>query len=258
MSTAAIIILFFTTLAAIGILFFVQSRERNRIERARRLAAAEDAFRHGLRLLDELPPTYLSKELRHTVLAHLEVIASRLKSLRSTLDADAKLARTRASLEQAPAGPETVLQINAPDVSRNLKSLLESLFRLVEKQHKTGKLPAAEARKQLTHILYLGVLTQASLNMTLAQQEAEQGNLRKAINQYRQAATEMGKAKDHAGASKVIETCRARIQELEKRADPAATKKSAQGSPDKSRLDEQLDELIHDEEAWKKRSDFES
>jgi type II secretory pathway pseudopilin PulG len=258
MSTATIIIiLFIITLAAIGLIFYIQARERARIERARRLAAAEDAFQHSYRLLDELPPEYLNQELRQIILNRLEDLAVPLKTLNSRMEVDGKIAEARSRLIQSNQEPTAPVRIDTPDTSRYIRTLLESLFRLVESQHKARKLETGQARRLLKQILFLGFRTQADLHINIGREEAGRGNLRKAIHHYHLAATELGKSKDHPLAQKVIKACRTRIQELENEAN-GGDRKGEPKTPDKSRLDEQIDEFIQEEEAWKKRADFES
>lgn len=257
MSTATvIIILFVITLAAIGLIFFIQARERARIARARRLAAAEDAFHHAYRLLEELPPQYLSQELRQGIVNHLEELAATARQLDTHVDVESRMALARQQL-QPGREPATPVPIDTPDTARYVKSLLESLFRLIERQHKARKLDAGQARGMLKQALFLGFRTQAELNLSLARQEHAKGSLRKAIYHYRLAAAEMSKVKDQPMAQQILTACRTRIQELETEASAAG--RGGQSKPaEKSLLDEQLDELIQEEHAWKKRPDFES
>lgn len=258
MSTATIvIILFVITLAAIGLIFFIQARERARIERARRLAGAEDAFQHSYRLLDELPPQYLNRELRQVIVNRLEDLSLPIKALNSRLDVDGKTAEARLHLQQSDKEATASVRIEAPETARHIKSLLESLFRLVESQHKARKLNTSQARVMLKQILFLGYRTQADLHINTGREESARGNLRKAIHHYHLAATELGKAKDHPLAQKLIHVCRQRIQELEAEANAAEHGKQAE-APEKNPLDEQMENFIQEEESWKKRADFES
>lgn len=257
MSTAtAIIILFVITLAAIGLMFFIQARERARIARARQLAATEDAFRHTYRFLDEIPPQYLNHELRQIIVNRLEELAVTARQLASRIDVESKVALARQQLQpgQEPTPP---VPISTPETARYVKSLLESLFRLVEQQHKARRLDTGHARAVLKQVLFLGFRTQADLNLSLAREEQDKGSLRKAIHHYHLAASEMSKIKDQPMAQQMLSACRKRIQELESEASDA--KHGGQPKPaEKNLLDEQMDELIQEEDAWKKRPDFDS
>lgn len=258
MSTATIIIILFViALAAIGLIFFIQARERARIERARRLAAAEDAFQHTHRLLDEIPPQYLNQQLRHVIINRLEELAVAAKALNTRLDIDGKIADARLQLKEDDAEPGAPVAIRTPETARYIKSLLESLFRLIEQQHKARKLDASQARALLKQVLFLGSRTQADLYIAIARDEMERGHLRKAIHNYHLAATGMAKVKDQPVAQKLIRACRARIEELEIQAAGSEASTKPKG-PEKSRLDEEMDELLEEEQSWKKRADFES
>lgn len=256
MSTATvIIILFIIALGAIGLIFFSQARERARIERARRLAAAEDNFQHVYRLLDELPPQYLNQELCRIIVSRLEELALQLKSLHSKLDSDGKLADARGQLLQIGETPPSPVRITAPETARDIKGLLESLFRLIERQQKTRRIPADQARKLLRYVLFLAHRSQADLFINIGREETQRGNLRKAIHHYHLAATELGKMRDHPQAQKAIKACRAKIQDLEKQAN-ASEQPTKAADLEKERLDGEWEEFIHDEEAWKKKADY--
>lgn len=258
MSTATvIIILFIITLAAIGLIFYSQARERAKIMRARRLAAAEDAFQHSCRLLDELPPQYLSQPIRNIIVNRLEELALSLKSFNSRIEYDSRLADARLRLTQADRQPDAPIRIETAETVRDVKMLLQQLFKLVEGQHKARKLKTGQAQDLLRQVLFLGLCTQADLYISQGREAADRGNLRKAIHHYRLAATELSQCKDQPAAQAMINACKARIQELEHEAsvkEPGAQPQAQQ----RSRLDEQLEDFIHDGEAWKKRADFES
>lgn len=258
MSTATIIIvLFIIALAAIGLIFYIQARERANIERARRLAAAEDAFQHGYRLLDEIPSQYLNQELRQAVVNRLEELAVTAKSLNARINIDGKIAEARLALKESDSTSIQPVQITSPETARGIKALLESLFKLIEAQHKARKIEASHARDLLKQVLFLGARTQTDFHLGLGRAEADSGSLRKAIHHYHLAATTMAKFKDNPLAEKVVSLCRARIEVLEQQAAPEKNPGAAK-TLETSRLGEQMDEFIEEETSWKKRADFES
>lgn len=57
------------------------------------------------------------------------------------------------------------MKIDTPEKATYVKELLQNLFKMIEDMHKSGKLDAATAKKNLKFVLFLVHKTHADLHM---------------------------------------------------------------------------------------------
>ncbi|MGM0450628.1 MAG: hypothetical protein ACQERE_07365 [Pseudomonadota bacterium] len=259
-----------TTIAIIGVLALLliigivlvvvsQMREKARVERMRRIKALEDGHSLLRRFVDELPNSFLDKALRRLILQRALELAGQLRELNAPGNPGALEEADQAALSALESG-----QIQGPgEIAMNdqarvkeIRSLLQMLFRFVERQKKSGRVSADAARQHMMNILFLVHRVYADLMVYQAQEHEQAKRYRKAIHCYHLGASELEKSKDHPSASELINRYRERIKELNRLAngdDPNADRKEAVMP---SSVNREWEEFINEEEAWKKKADY--
>lgn len=255
MNTVTIVLsLLAVVVVSVVIVVASQMRERARIERARRVAALEDNYNRARRIYDELPGQYLTQNIKLLLLRRMEDVCLRMQEERTELAVSEWLADVRNQKEKVLAGEDEhpVTLIDSPDKSNYIKELLQSLYKLIETLHKSGKINASTARSNLRHVLFTIHKTHADLFVFQARDHIQQNQLRKAIHSYHLAATEMAKSNGNEMAAKAVAGFKQRIRDLE--ADLAGD--TLEGSAEQhSRLDREWDTFLHDDD-WKKKADY--
>jgi len=258
MTTATVIMILFAVAAvSILVIFTAQAREKARIERQRRLTAAEDGYRHIHSILDGLPPQYLNRELRQLLLREAIRRAGVMGELGSTKNIDGLIRADEERLEQLTGETSETAQpvkIESAETAREIKSLLKSLFDLIEKSAKQGQIQSGAAKQYLKHVLFLARKTQADFLSAMARDQHRNGKPRKAIHYLNMAQTELAKVRDHPQAQQMLLRLRDHIKALEE-ASPDSTEKAVANKQQKQ-LENQWEAFIEEEEGWKKRADF--
>ncbi|BES71098.1 hypothetical protein RE428_21160 [Marinobacter nanhaiticus D15-8W] len=255
MDTTTIVIFFAViVLLSIAAIVISQAREKAKIERARRAKALEDSYRASRRLLEELPPQYLTKDLKSILLMRGEEVCRDAESLKGDLPVGKwrDELKTRRQQMDDNADERSPQRIDSPARAAEVKGQLQLLFKMIEGMQKRGRLDSKLARHNLKLVLFLIHKTQADLHVSQAREHTRQKQFRKAIHAYHLASTELGKAKDNPMALKAIKSFRVRIKELEDLANGAAPKTQDE---EKHRLNKEWDSFLHDEE-WKKKADY--
>ena len=250
------IVIFFAAIVLLSIVAIVvsQAREKAKIERARRAKALEDSYRASRRLLEELPPQYLTKDMKSILLLRAEDVCRDGETLKGDLPVAKWRSEIQARRQQMEDGSDerSPQRIESPARAAEVKNQLQLLFKMVEGMQKRGRLDASLARQNLKLILFLIHKTQADLYVSQAREYTRQKQFRKAIHSYHLASTELGKAKDNPMALKAIKSFRVRIKELEDLANGEAPNTQDE---EKQRLGKEWDSFLHDEE-WKKKADY--
>ena len=123
---------------------------------------------------------------------------------------------------------------------------------MLEGIHKSARIDARSAKKNLKYVLILVHTTHADMHVFQARDHVRQHQIRKAIHAYHLASTEMGKSRDNPLAMKAVKSFRTRIKELEAM---SAEGKEGQYPESQSKLDREWDTFLHDDE-WKKKADY--
>lgn len=251
------IVLALAGIVAISILAIVTSqlREKAKIQRLRKIATLEDAYRRAQSLLTEIPGQYLTTDLKLLLLQRMEAACKGLIPLKSEKPvaewlADAQQLKQKVSKGEDKRAPT---RIDSPEKSNQVKERLKNLFALIETMHKSGLVDKASAKKNLKYVLFLVHKTHADLHIFQAREYIKQNAIRKAIHEYHLASTEMGKSKDNPLAAKAVKSLRIRIKELEALANEAQT--SNAGNAEQNRLDKEWDTFLEDD-TWKKKADY--
>ncbi|MFL1405499.1 hypothetical protein ACJO2E_09170 [Marinobacter sp. M1N3S26] len=255
MNTITIVLLLLAVVvASIVIVVISQMRERARIERARRITSLEDAYNRAYRIYDELPGQYLTRDIKLLLLRRMEETCKGLQQEQADLPVKDWLAKVQENKQKVLDGtdehPKVI--IDSPDKSNYIKELLQSLFKLIESLHKSGKVNAATAKANLRHVLFTIHKTHADLFVFQARDHVRHNDLRKAIHAYHLAASEMAKSKGNDMAARAVAAFKERIHELEQELNSGESARSAE---QQNRLDKEWDTFLHDDD-WKKKADY--
>ena len=253
-TTTIIIVLAALVTISIAIIVVSQMREKARIERARKITAQEDAYNRAQRLLSEIPGQYMTADLKLLLVKRMEEACTDLAALKADLPVkkwkESTLQLKTQVLEKQDA--RTPVKIDSPEKSTYVKESLQNLFKMIEGMHKSGRIDAATAKKNLKYVLFLVHKTHADLHVFQARDFVRQNQIRKAIHAYHLASTEMGKSRDNPLAMKAVKSFRTRIKELEAINTDGKDTASAESQ---SKLDREWDTFLHDDE-WKKKADY--
>lgn len=255
MNTITIVLLLLTVVViSIIIVVVSQMRERARIERARRVAALEDAYNRAYRIYDELPGQYLTRDVKLLLLRRMEEACEGLRQENTELPVKEWLATARQNKQKVMDGTDEhpKIIIDSPEKSNYVKELLQNLFKLIEFLHKSGKINASTAKANLRHVLFTIHKTHADLFVFQARDHVKQNELRKAIHAYHLAASEMAKSRGNDMAAKAVAAFKARIHELEQELSSGDRSLSTE---QQTKLDKQWDTFLHDD-SWKKKADY--
>jgi len=256
MNTTTIVLLFaLLVVASIAIIVISQMRERAKIERARKVTALEDSYNRTHRLLNEIPGQYLTQDLKLLLINRIEEICRELSGLRSDLPVSQWQSDARALKQQVTEGTDQrpPVKIDSPDRSAQVKDLLQNLFKMIEGLHQSNRIDSPTAKKNLRHVLFLIHKTHADMHVYQARDHVRKQEFRKAIHAYHLASTELGKSRDNPLANSAIKSFRTRIKELEAL---LADGKTSESQESQNKLDREWDTFLHDDEAWKKKADY--
>jgi len=250
--TAVIIALAVVVTVSILVVVTIHMREKAIIERARRLKAIEDAFFGAHRVFSELPGQYLGKDMRMMLLARMQDQLSKMQSLDASNnllkwqeEVNVLLVAVRDDKYEARQD-----KVDTIDKSRNVRDLLNYLNKIIESQKKAGRLGGDKASRLQKQTAFLIAKSHTDLHITKAREHAQDGELRKAVNAYHMASTEMGKCRDHPTAQKAIKSFRTRIHELEE-----TIRQQTEAAAVKSGMDDEWEKYMQDAD-WKKKADY--
>jgi len=259
--TAITIIIILIILGSIAILFISQAREKARIEKIRKTNALQDKYRRMQRLITEIPPQYLNKELRIMILESCIDTLTKLKGLNPATELESKISINTTALQEVKDSKETPKSVPIKDdaTAKEVSKLLELLFRFIERQRATKKIDPTTSKKYLIYINYLISKSKADLAISKAKESQKSGKLRAAIHNYHNAVSEMTRIKDNPLAIKAIKSYRVKIKELEVLAEQEGkeptpdTQQTEEGS-----LNKEWDSYLEKdkEDPWKKKNAY--
>jgi hypothetical protein len=255
METSTLVLLLAAVVAiAITVVTISHLREKARIQRIQRIATLEESYKFANRLLTELPGQYLTSELKLVLIKQMEHSCNSLATLNTTLPVDKRRDALIQLKQQVREGADKTVpvRIDSPQKATAVKDLLQSLFALLEKMHKAGRLDSAAAQKHLKYVLFLVHKTHADLHVFQARDYVRQNEIRKAMHAYHLASTEMGKSADNPVAMKAVKSFRTRIKELEAM---TGTETDSANLDAHRKQDKEWDTLL-DDESWKKKTNY--
>ena len=254
-ATTIVIILAAIVALSLVIIVVSQMREKARIERMRKIRSQQDNYNRASRLLTEIPGQYLNSGLKLILLTQMEDACKNLTTLKTDKPVDQWLNTVKQTRQQVidKTDNHPPVKIDSPEKSQQVKEHLNNLFKLIESMHKSGRIDAPTAKQNLKYVLFLIHKTHADLHVFQARDHIRQNEIRKAIHSYHSASMEMVKSKDNPLALKAVKSFRTRIKELE-----ASLHDEDTTAEHGTKLDQEWDNMLQDEESWKKRKDFDN
>ncbi|WP_114416219.1 hypothetical protein [Marinospirillum perlucidum] len=246
-----VIVLVGIFIVALGLMLFVFARQQNekkKIEAQRRVRILADRGRQMQILLDELPPHYLSQDLRAFVasqwldlLHEQQQLGSNDPKLKEEMTAaQNKIDEIRSSNQPDPE-PVTDIQV-ANGVRRNLKQLnkvIVSLYQDKKIAHRIAQTYLNEIKQGFTQTL-------VEVFRASARKAEAQNNLRIAVVHYKRIMSELNRNNPNGVHNQTLLECRQTIQELEDRI-------ALESESSNNELAESVDEMMEEEDSWKKK-----
>ena len=259
--TAITIIIILIILGSIAILFISQAREKARIEKIRKTNTLQDKYRRMQRLITEIPPQYLNKELRIMILENSIDTLTKLKGLKPATELESKILSDTSTLQKVKDSKEAPKSIPIKDeaAAKEVSKLLELLFRFIERQRATKKIDPATSKKYLIYINYLVSKSKADISIGKAKESQKSGKLRAAIHNYHNAVSEMTRIKDNPLAIKAIKSYRVKIKELETLAEQEGKGRTPEEEQtEEGSLNKEWDSYLEKdkEDPWKKKNAY--
>ncbi|MDR9468326.1 hypothetical protein [Marinospirillum sp.] len=246
-----VIVLVGIFIVALGLMLFVfahQQNEKKKIEIQRRIRTLADRGRQMQILLDELPPHYLSQDLRVFIasqwldlLHEQKQLGAKESKLKPEMEAaQNKLDEIRSS-NQAKEEPVTDIQV-ANGVRRNLKQLNKVIVSLYQDK----KIAHRIAQTYLNEIKQGFTQTMVEVFRASARKAEAEGNLRIAVVHYKRIMSELNRNNPSGVHNQNLLECRKTIQDLEEQI-------ALESENTDNELAESVDEMMEEEESWKKK-----
>lgn len=240
--------------ALIGLFYVSHSIEKQRRERALMIANLSDYTFRLQRLLDAIPDAYLSKDVQLLLLNQIKKRMVKLTALAPGNDKfRKKLDSTNAQITDVTGSTQnkTAPQLKSPAEANEIRMLLQELSKIIENfaQHKV--VSAQEAKTYLVSIQNGFIEANIGYLIQVAQSARQEQKPKVAIMNYQKAIKDMQKRNGTGMYSEKIAYCENMIKELSIEADaPQAT---ATDVPEGNELDQALDDMMQEEDAWKKK-----
>lgn len=259
MSTTTItIIIFAIIILSIAAIYISQARERKRVEDIRRTNICNERHQRMQQLLHDLPPQYLNNELRIMIAERsVETLNELLRINRNPrhegyLKAD--IDYLKQLRENNPKFPS--VQVSSEAKAKEVRNNLEVLHRFVQSQHKSKRLPAANAKKYLDYISLSICQSKADLFNTRAL--AAKDKPRVAIHNYHSAIDAFKPLANSPQAAKIIQQYKIKIKQLEAEADQqnqALKQKNATGAGTENT---EWDSFLEEKDTWQKKNTYDN
>lgn len=240
--------IFIIALIMVVVVYARQQNEKKKIEQLRRIRVLADRGRQMQLLLDEIPPQYITADFRVFIadqwielLQEQEELGCKEARLKVELEtAQNKLQEIRSS-NQPKAEPITDLQ-TANGVRRNLKQLNKIIIGLYEER----KIAHRVAQGYLNEIKLGFTQTLVEVFRASARKAELEGNDRIAVVHYKRIMSELNRNNPNGIHNQTLLECRQTIADLEE-------KIAIQSEQNDNQLASSVDEMMEDEESWKKK-----
>ena len=239
----------------IGLFYVSHAIETQRRKKALLIASLSDQGFRLQRLLDFIPAAYVSREIRLILLNQIQQRFVRLVELAPDKEKfGIKLASCEAQIAELQTNPPQLPPpaFKSPEEANELRSLLQELSRVIETLAQNKAIPGAEVQRHL-HSIHNSFI-EASLNyfLQMGNTARQQKKPKLAIHHYQKAVAEMVKRNQQGVYAAQIDQIKLLIAEQQEVSNlehniPAAPTETA------SELDQGLNELIEEKDAWKKK-----
>lgn len=254
--TITIIIVAIIGVCVFGI-YIAQAREKARIEKIQKIKMYSDRFERLQRLLHELPPQYVSDELRGLIVTQSIDALNRLLSLKKNSRYEGYLQDDRDYLDKLNNKKLSLppVPVNTPEKAAEVRSLLEILFKFVQQQAKQKLIDPGRAKQYLLQIKFGVAKSKADGLTAKASQAANNGKPRVAIHAYHSAIEAFKAIADYPQAAEAIALYRAEIRKLEETADQH-NQELKNKSTQNDETNPEWDKFLDDDDEWKKKNAY--
>ncbi|OZG73716.1 hypothetical protein BTA51_07835 [Hahella sp. CCB-MM4] len=237
-----------------------QWREKSKDARQRELNTLTDRSRRLRRIAIGIPSQYMPKEIGMLLVSRGQETLKELAGYGYKEGLTEKMEEWEI-IKQGTQKGDLVPMPNPQDESSQveLRKNLQLLFKFIEAQVKRGRIDKKLGTKYLLQTQYLLAKTLAESHSIKAKQAHKAGKLRIAIHHYHDAVHAFNKLENNPLAQKTIAAYRLRIKELDKLATQESATKSQQGAAPSSagnKLSSQLEEMMDEEEKWKRKQNY--
>lgn len=258
MSATTITVLIFAIIcASVGVIYVVQARERARLERIHKIGKLGDRYRRMQQLLHALPPQYVNNELRILITERSIETLTELVSLKQDLQFQQALEQDQNYLKQLRENPPKLnpVPIRDEEAAKQVRELLEVLYRVVESMGKRKLLNAASTNRYLQYIQLSACQCRADMFLARADAAKKSGKLRVAIHNLHNAVSALKDIANHPHAIEAIKSYREQIKTLEQTADQQNqdVKQQSQQTLEDSN---EWDSFLKTDDTWKKKNSY--
>lgn len=254
MSTELIVVLSVLGIGGlIGLFYVSHSIEKQRREKALMIANLTDAVYRLQRLLDSIPAPYLSKDIQLLLLGQIKKRLERLVGLSQNNEKFRKkrdAANEQISEISASTIQQKATQLKTPEEAAELRKLLQELSKTIEGFMQNKIIGANDARKHLSTVQNSFFEANLSYLTQLASNARTEGKPKLAILNYEKVIKEMQKRNQKGAFNEKIEQINAVISELKVEAGATPQQENAKPSGE---LTQAMDEIMEEEDAWKKK-----
>jgi len=234
-----------------------QWREKLKDARQRQLNALRDRFQRLQRMAKGIPSNCLPKEIGFLIVSQAQETLKELASLDQEGNMKEKLKEwetIRQGIESGNLIPP--IDPKSETAQAELRKDLKLLFKFIDAQIKKGRLDKKLGAKHLLQTQFLITKTLADSHVIKAKEAHRAEKFRVAIHHYHDAIHAYAPLEKSALAQKTIASYRLHIKELDKFAtDASKSSLPAQGIQGNT-LGSQLDEMMDEEEKWKRKQNY--
>lgn len=254
MSTELIVILSILGFGGlIGLFYVSHAIEKQRRQRALMIANLSDYAFRLQRLLDFIPAAYINKDIRLLLLGQIRKRMEKLVELAPNNEKFSKKlescvaqigdTQTSAAVAQAP-------HLKTPEEANELRTLLQELSKVIEYFVQTKVIAVAEAQKHLGSIQLSFVEANLNYLIQMGNVARQEKKTKLALHHYQKAAAEMTKRNQQGKYNERLQKLKLLMDELQAEAGIVETPQPAAGP---SELNAGLNELLEEQDAWKKK-----
>lgn len=254
MSTEMIVVASILGLGAlIGLFYVSHAIEKQRRQKALMIANLSDYAFRLQRLLDFIPDAYLNKDVRLLLLGQIHKRLEKLVELTPGNDKfTKKLESCNAQIAdvQASGAPAQVPQLKTPEEANELRVLLQELSKVIEHFVQTKAIAVADAQKHLNAIQTSFIEANINYMLQMGQSARQEKKPKLAIHHYQKAMAEMSKRNQNGKYTEKLKQLQLLLTELQTE---AGIQEVQPEDPGASELNAGLNELLEEQDAWKKK-----
>lgn len=259
MSILLVSIAIVVAVVVLGVVFAIsRDMERRNARHAQLIADLRRQVGQNRSFLDYVPLAYLSLPVARYF---QQQVLDALEQLRPLEPDNPRLAKELAAASEAMTNLSADVRppahsLKNTEEANEIRRSLTSLFKYLQNELQLGHLDAATAKTLLLPIRVSLIQIGAEVMALRAQDARREGRAEIAIMFWERAIAELKKAGNLPQFTPLIEQCQRNLAEMQggqKPAAPQPAEAAKQPPPGKSKLEIEMEGLIQQDEAWKKK-----